>query len=255
MVDLSQQSPSTPASSNEEQARTHLTELKVLFEQRADAVHRGDMSAIHSIEVDIVSKMRQIGDTYPDTESKSEWYEKAEVFERGTDKDKENILMPLAQGLGILIAAPFAVAGGAIFAAGGILYGAEMNNQAPPPPYDNRGRLQELFQRRADAVAQGNHAEVAAIDAQIVDAIRGLGDAEPTTEERRRWHNLADSFQAGDNQEKEHILMPIAKGLGIIIATPFVLAGGVIVAAGSILYGAGKVVQGLGNVLTGGMFR
>ncbi|KAG8743062.1 hypothetical protein FRC10_000444 [Ceratobasidium sp. 414] len=130
-----------------------------------------------------------------------------------------------------------------------------MNNQNPPPPYDNRERLQELFQRRADAVAQGNQAEVAAIDIQIVNALRGLGDAEPNAAERERWHNLADNFQAGNAEEKEHILMPIAKGLGIIIAIPFAVAGGVIFAAGSILYGAGKVVQGLGSVLTGGTFR
>ncbi|KAG8712970.1 hypothetical protein FRC08_013844 [Ceratobasidium sp. 394] len=130
-----------------------------------------------------------------------------------------------------------------------------MNNRGPPPPYDNRSRLQDLLQQRANAVAQENHTGVASIDAQIVDAIRGLGDVEPTTEERQRWHNLAVNFQAGDAQARENILMPIAKGLGIIIVTPFILAGGVIVAAGSILYGVGKVVQGVGNVLTLGMFR
>ncbi|KAG8712969.1 hypothetical protein FRC08_013843 [Ceratobasidium sp. 394] len=124
MVELNQDPPPPHASSNEDQARKHLTELKVLFEQRADAVDRGDNSTVHSIEVNIVVKMRQIGDTYPDAESKSEWYKKARVFEEGSEEDKKNILMPLAQGLGILIAAPFAVAGGAIFAAGGILYGA-----------------------------------------------------------------------------------------------------------------------------------
>ncbi|KAG8743063.1 hypothetical protein FRC10_000445 [Ceratobasidium sp. 414] len=115
--------PSPHTSTNEEQARIYLTELKVLFGQRADAVRRGGKSAARSIEINIVVKMRQIGDTYPDAESKSEWYKKAKVFEKGNDNDKENILMPLAQGLGILIAAPFVVAGGAIFAAGGILYG------------------------------------------------------------------------------------------------------------------------------------
>ncbi|KAG8722054.1 hypothetical protein FRC08_007475 [Ceratobasidium sp. 394] len=119
MVEYSYRRPS----SREEQARTYLTELEVLFEQHGEAVHRGDKSTVRSIEVNIVFKMRQLGDTYPDPESKSAWYEKAEVFEVGNDEDKKNILMPLAQGLGILIAAPFAVAGGAIFAAGGILYG------------------------------------------------------------------------------------------------------------------------------------
>ncbi|KAG8695983.1 hypothetical protein FRC09_008815 [Ceratobasidium sp. 395] len=124
MVDLSKQPPSPSASNNEEAARKHLTELKVLFEERDAAVHRDDKAAIQSIEVNIVVKMRQIGDTYPDAESKSEWYQKAKIFQDGSEKDKSDILKPLAQGLGILIAAPFAVAGGAIFAAGGILYGA-----------------------------------------------------------------------------------------------------------------------------------
>ncbi|QRV78454.1 hypothetical protein RhiJN_06469 [Ceratobasidium sp. AG-Ba] len=123
MVTLNEQPP-TSAAGDEGLARMHLKELEKLFAQRAEAVGQKNEPVIHEIDVNIVVKMRQIGDAYPDEESKSEWYEKADVFEKGNKQEKENILMPLAQGLGILIATPFAVAGGAIFAAGGILYGA-----------------------------------------------------------------------------------------------------------------------------------
>jgi hypothetical protein len=125
MDDLTRQPPPAPSNNEGEEAvRERLTELNVLFDQRADAVRQGDQATVDSIEVKIVVTMRKVGDAYPDNESKSEWYKQAELFESGSSEEKEHILMPLTKGLGILIAAPFAVAGGAIFAAGGILYGA-----------------------------------------------------------------------------------------------------------------------------------
>jgi hypothetical protein len=140
----------------------------------------------------------------------------------------------------------------------------------PPPPYTRddvmRQRLQELeelLQTRAAAVARGDQTAVNTLDTTIVASMQHVGDAyatnannAPADQERvRQWHDMAGRFQAGGAEEREHILMPLAKGLGILIVTPFALAGGIIFAAGSIIYGAGKVVQGLGNLLTGGVFR
>ncbi|KAG8736239.1 hypothetical protein FRC12_017719 [Ceratobasidium sp. 428] len=139
-----------------------------------------------------------------------------------------------------------------------------MNNHGPPPPYTAnneeaiRERLRELdglLQLREQANAQGNTASVAALDEQISDIMRSISQAYPAGENRTYWQNTHRNFQAGSAQDKEHILMPIAKGLGIIIATPFALAGGVIFAAGAILYGVGKTVLGLGNMLTFGAFQ
>lgn len=117
----------TPPSPNNEQeanVRALLEALQNLMKQCEEARSRNDTTAIHSIEIKIVSTMRSVGDAYPDEESKQEWHEKADAYERGNDEEKEHILMPLAKGLAILIATPFAVAGGAIFAAGAIVYGA-----------------------------------------------------------------------------------------------------------------------------------
>ncbi|KAG8770642.1 hypothetical protein FRC12_004145 [Ceratobasidium sp. 428] len=139
-----------------------------------------------------------------------------------------------------------------------------MNNQGPPPPYapineetirESLRELDRMLHMRTQASTQGDSARVTALDEQIGNAMRSIGQAYPAGENRTYWQNAADGFQAGNAQEKEHILMPIAKGLGIIIATPFALAGGVIFAAGAIVYGVGRVLIGLGDALTAGMFN
>jgi hypothetical protein len=117
--------------------------------------------------------------------------------------------------------------------------------------------LEQMMQQRAEAMNRGDAAAVNALDIRIVALMLRIGDLYASADEERgrHWHDMAGRFQQGGAEEREHILMPLAKGLGIIIATPFVLAGGIIFAAGSILYGAGKAVQGIGNLLTLGQFR
>lgn len=143
-----------------------------------------------------------------------------------------------------------------------------MNNLNPPLGYnaeqEERIRvvlqaLQTLFEIRIEARRQGNIEELPHVDRQIPAAMRRIGDAYPDQQARAQWYRDADEFESANPEEREHILMPIAKGLGILIATPFVLAGGIaggaVFAAGAILYGAGKVVQGIGSLLTGGNFQ
>ncbi|KAJ7058750.1 hypothetical protein C8F01DRAFT_1147103 [Mycena amicta] len=78
--------------------------------------------------------------------------------------------------------------------------------------------------------------------------MRDLAAHHPTLEDRTRWAVKADELEKAPDGEKEHILMDIGKGLGLIIALPFILAGG-------ILYGVGLFVKGVGNILTGGIMR
>ncbi|CAE6471889.1 unnamed protein product [Rhizoctonia solani] len=115
--------------------------------------------------------------------------------------------------------------------------------------------LQDLFQKRRDASNVGDEEQVKTIDQQIVSAMRSVGDAYPDQESKDAWHTKASQYESSSAEEKEDILMPLAKGLGILIATPFAVAGGAIFAAGGILYGAGKTIQGVGNILTGGVFN
>lgn len=138
----------------------------------------------------------------------------------------------------------------------------------PPPGYDTAQEerirvvlraLESLFNRRNEARQRNDNEELAQIDRQIPPAMRSIGDAYPDQERRTHWYRKADEYEKANPEEKEHILMPIAKGLGLLIAAPLALAagivGGTLFAAGTILYGAGKVVQGLGGLLTGGYFR
>ncbi|KAF8603612.1 hypothetical protein BDV93DRAFT_155774 [Ceratobasidium sp. AG-I] len=134
----------------------------------------------------------------------------------------------------------------------------------PPPAYDQQQEeavrvqliaLKILMEQREEARVRGDQVATCVIDNRIVATMRLVGDAYPAGETRIEWYRKADVYERGNTEEKEHILMPLAKGLGILIATPFALAAGVIFAAGAIIYGAGKTVMGLGNLLTGGVFR
>ncbi|KAJ1305628.1 hypothetical protein OPQ81_000625 [Rhizoctonia solani] len=115
--------------------------------------------------------------------------------------------------------------------------------------------LQDLFQKRREASDTGDEAQVKALDRQIVSAMHDVGNAYPDQESKDAWYAKAGQYESSSAEEKENILMPLAKGLGILIATPFAVAGGAIFAAGGILYGAGKTIQGVGNLLTGGVFN
>ncbi|GAB1524266.1 hypothetical protein RhiXN_06100 [Rhizoctonia solani] len=115
--------------------------------------------------------------------------------------------------------------------------------------------LQDLFQKRRDADSKGDQAQVSALDREIVSAMHNVGNAYPDQESKDAWHAKASQYESSSAEEKENILMPLAKGLGILIAAPFAVAGGAIFAAGGILYGAGKTIQGVGNLLTGGVFN
>lgn len=134
----------------------------------------------------------------------------------------------------------------------------------PPPAYDQQREdairvqlvaLQGLMRQREEARALDDPVAIRAIEKRIVATMRLVGDAYPAGEARNEWHRRADAYERGNAEEREHILMPLAKGLGILIATPFAIVGGVIFAAGAILYGAGKTVMGLGHLLTGGAFQ
>jgi len=82
-----------------------------------------------------------------------------------------------------------------------------------------------------------------------------LAEMSPDDQIRSYWSNRAVEFAAGNRDVREHILADIGRGLLILLATPFALAGVVLFAAGGIVYGAGSIVKGLGNVLTFGAFK
>ncbi|KAG8697851.1 hypothetical protein FRC11_014807, partial [Ceratobasidium sp. 423] len=136
----------------------------------------------------------------------------------------------------------------------------------PPPEYNANPSLEDqiraalkslqtLLDEREEARNRGDKTQVARIEEDIAPAMRRVGDSYHNEETRANWYRQAEDLENANPEQREHILMPIAKGLGILIAAPLALAfgivGGVIFTAGSILYGAGKLVQGLGTLLTG----
>ncbi|KAJ6480396.1 hypothetical protein C8R45DRAFT_905950 [Mycena sanguinolenta] len=111
---------------------------------------------------------------------------------------------------------------------------------------------QALLQLLRDSLKQYNRAKTAGDQAslkklakEIETIMRDLADGHNDPAVQAEWTRKADEFSKASDVGKENMLLDIGKGLGIIIASPFILAGGV-------LYGAGLFVKGLGNLLTGG---
>jgi hypothetical protein len=89
---------------------------------------------------------------------------------------------------------------------------------------------------------------------EVVKAIKHVADSHPDPQVRAHWRQKAEEFEKGDDKVKSNILLDIGKGLGILLITPFALAGAVIFGAGAIIYGVGSVIKGLGSLLTVGKF-
>ncbi|CAA7271607.1 unnamed protein product [Cyclocybe aegerita] len=102
--------------------------LQELFDRHPAARSQPDDTTVRNIDSQIPPAMRTVGDAYPDQETRRHWYKKAEDYENAPPEQKENILKPLLEGLGMLISAPLMLAGGvvvgSVYTAGAILVGA-----------------------------------------------------------------------------------------------------------------------------------
>jgi len=98
-------------------------------------------------------------------------------------------------------------------------------------------------------------AERARMDAQIADVMRGLSEQHTDPMVKTYWCQRAYAFAMGTDKEKDTILDGVGRGLLILLATPFAVAGAVIFAAGSIVYGTGTLIAGIGTLLTCGRFQ
>ncbi|KAF8211687.1 hypothetical protein K438DRAFT_2011183 [Mycena galopus ATCC 62051] len=75
---------------------------------------RGDETAI-------VKSMRDLAASHNDPQVQAYWTRRANEFEKAPDPDKKAILKDIGRGLGILIAAPFAIAGAVLIGTGMLL--------------------------------------------------------------------------------------------------------------------------------------
>ncbi|KAJ7836979.1 hypothetical protein B0H13DRAFT_184783 [Mycena leptocephala] len=107
-------------------------------------------------------------------------------------------------------------------------------------------KLQKKLKKYNRAKQRGDVGTAERLKSEIGRDMRGLAESASDPEVRAKWTKNADEFDSASESDKDNMLMNIGKGLGLIIASPFLLAGGV-------LYGVGLFTKGLGDLLTGGL--
>jgi hypothetical protein len=133
---------------------------------------------------------------------------------------------------------------------------------SPPKEEENwKASLQHLHKRMGvyDGASKRidypeAEAEAEAEAEKVAAAMRRVGDNHTDPDVKKVWYEKADNFATASPSERATLFDDIGKGLLILLATPFALAGAAIFSAGAILYGTGMLVKGLGNVLTFGAF-
>jgi hypothetical protein len=103
------------------------------------------------------------------------------------------------------------------------------------------------------AVRNGN--DTSSTERAIPDLMRQVGDSHPDPAVADQWNAKANEFEQGDAVKRKDMLEELGKGLGILLVSPLVIAGGCIYGVGLLCYGIGTVIAGMGNVLTGGTIK
>ena len=129
-------------------------------------------------------------------------------------------------------------------------------NDSPSPEEETWVASLDSLKRQMviyENISKGGDNRMAEAEAQkVVAAMRKVGDSHTDPKVRKEWYGKADKFANASSSERAGLFDDIWKGLLILLATPFKLAGAILFAAGEILHGTGMLVKGLGNVLTGG---
>lgn len=101
----------TPAKISDAEWQAKLKKLQKKI-RKYNWTRRGDETAI-------VAAMRDLAASHTDAEVRAYWTRRAAEFEAAPDADKRSaVLGDVGRGLAVLIAAPFAIAGGILLAAG-----------------------------------------------------------------------------------------------------------------------------------------
>ncbi|KAJ7667489.1 hypothetical protein DFH06DRAFT_219322 [Mycena polygramma] len=82
-------------------------------------------------------------------------------------------------------------------------------------------------------------------EALIVASMRDLAASHTDPQVQAYWTRRADQFEKAPDADKKALLMDIGRGLAILIAAPFAIAG-------ALLMGTGMLLKASGNFLTGG---
>ncbi|KAF7336384.1 MFS general substrate transporter [Mycena venus] len=112
-------------------------------------------------------------------------------------------------------------------------------------------KLRMMLEEYSRATAKGprfrrdNSATTKRLLRNIPQQMRLLGLSQSDPQVCEDWMKKADEFEAASPKRKHNMLLDIAKGLGLMIVSPFLFVGGFI-------YGYGMMMKGIGNLLSGG---
>ncbi|KAH9949831.1 hypothetical protein B0H21DRAFT_69545 [Amylocystis lapponica] len=112
--------------------------------------------------------------------------------------------------------------------------------------------LQRQIELYKDAKSTGDKEEADRAADAIPEYMHRAADIHPDHDVKAKMNKDADEFANADEKTRESMLHPLAKGLLILLATPFALVGAALFAAGGIVYGTAKVLEGVGKGLAAG---
>jgi len=130
-----------------------------------------------------------------------------------------------------------------------------LNADGDDPEKKFRKLVEELkttIERYKAARRKANKETLKKLEEKVTVLMNAVADASTDPNVARHYKEKAEKFSKAHAEDKENIAMDVAKGLGMILAAPFVLAAAGVFVAGTVVYGVGTLVQGIGNVLTFG---
>ncbi|TDL26909.1 hypothetical protein BD410DRAFT_763097 [Rickenella mellea] len=194
-----------------------------------------------------LASLRKLANIQPDQALKQRWTERGDTFARASGEQRKVFLNAVLSAEGL----------------SGESSGGDAAAEEEPPAYERHDEaawqeaLRDL-QAKLDAydeLKRSPNPDASSIheaEECVVAAMRRLAEIHPDPKVKKQWTERAHAFANADDDHKLDVLKDIGKGVAILLATPFMLAGGVVFAAGAIVYGVGQIVVGLGNLLTFG---
>jgi len=95
------------------------------------------------------------------------------------------------------------------------------------------------------AKTEGNQVKMDEAAVRIPVLMRAAGDAHPDPGVRNKMHEDAKDWENANDEEREKKLHPFLHGLALLLAIPFLAAGGII-------WSAGQLIRGIGMGLASG---
>lgn len=130
-------------------------------------------------------------------------------------------------------------------------YAHDDEAQSPPEYWSVKLReLRQELETYKDAQALGKAGQPIKEHSakRIGELYREIAEVHPDPDVKKQMATDAEEWEKADEEKRDFMAHPLLKGLGTLLAAPFVIAG-------TVLGGAGQLLVGLADVLTLGPFR